>query len=42
MAAVDFEHVQKVYADGNTAVADVNVHVEDCELMVVGGPSGCG
>src|SRR5882724_12763951 len=42
MAAVDFEHVDKVYADGNTAVADVNLHVEDGELMVVVGPSGCG
>ena len=42
MAAVDFEHVEKVYADGNTAVADANVRVEDGELMVVVGPSGCG
>src|SRR5258705_9557314 len=42
MAAVDFEHVEKVYADGNTAVADANLRVEDGELMVVVGPSGCG
>jgi multiple sugar transport system ATP-binding protein len=42
MAAVDFEHVAKVYADGNAAVTDANLHVSDGELMVVVGPSGCG
>ena len=42
MAAVDFDHVAKVYADGNAAVTDANLHVSDGELMVVVGPSGCG
>jgi multiple sugar transport system ATP-binding protein len=42
MAAVDFEHVTKVYADGNAAVTDANLQVADGELMVVVGPSGCG
>ena len=42
MAAVDFEHVAKVYADGNAAVTDCNLRVSDGELMVVVGPSGCG
>ncbi|MGH7897016.1 MAG: ABC transporter ATP-binding protein, partial [Candidatus Binatia bacterium] len=42
MATVDFERVDKVYADGNQAIAGVDLRVEDGELMVVVGPSGCG
>jgi multiple sugar transport system ATP-binding protein len=42
MASVDFEHVEKAYEGGHVAVADVDLHVEDGELMVVVGPSGCG
>jgi len=42
MAAVDFEQVSKVYPDGTTAVAGLNLGVTDSEFMVLVGPSGCG
>jgi multiple sugar transport system ATP-binding protein len=42
MAAVEFEHVEKVYAGGTRAIADCTLRVDDAELMVVVGPSGCG
>src|SRR5205085_6149792 len=42
MASVDFEHVDKSYSSGSTAVTDCTVHIDDGELMVMVGPSGCG
>jgi multiple sugar transport system ATP-binding protein len=42
MAAVEFERVSKVYADGTTAVNELQLGVEDGEFMVLVGPSGCG
>jgi multiple sugar transport system ATP-binding protein len=42
MAAVEFERVSKVYADGITAVSELQLGVEDGEFMVLVGPSGCG
>ncbi|HUG65378.1 MAG TPA: sn-glycerol-3-phosphate ABC transporter ATP-binding protein UgpC [Gaiellaceae bacterium] len=42
MAAVTFEGVGKVYADGTRAVADMDLEIRDGEFMVLVGPSGCG
>jgi multiple sugar transport system ATP-binding protein len=42
MASVDFEHVEKVYAQGSPALADLCLSVDDGELLAVVGPSGCG
>ena len=42
MAAVDLEHVNKVYANGFRAVRDLDLEVTDGEFMVLVGPSGCG
>jgi len=42
MAAIDFEHVEKVFAGGVRALDDVTLHVDDGERLVVVGPSGCG
>ena len=42
MAAVAFEHVDKVYPNGAHAVVDCTLSVDDGELVVVVGPSGCG
>jgi multiple sugar transport system ATP-binding protein len=42
MASVTFRGVGKVYPDGNRAVKDLNLTVEDGELLVLVGPSGCG
>ena len=42
MASVDFEHVEKRYAEGTTALADLCLSVADGELLAVVGPSGCG
>jgi multiple sugar transport system ATP-binding protein len=42
MAAVAFERVSKVYADGTTAVHDLDLGITDGEFMVLVGPSGCG
>src|SRR5438132_3796183 len=42
LSAVDFEQVSKVYPDGTTAVAGLNLGVTDGEFMVLVGPSGCG
>jgi multiple sugar transport system ATP-binding protein len=41
MATVTFEHVTKLYGEV-TAVADLNLLIEDGEFMVLVGPSGCG
>jgi multiple sugar transport system ATP-binding protein len=42
MAAVAFERVSKVYADGTTAVHELQLGINDGEFMVLVGPSGCG
>src|SRR5437764_9502855 len=42
MAGVTFDHVTKTYADGTTAVHDLNLDIDDAEFMVPVGPSGCG
>ena len=42
MAEVAFDDVSKVYADGTTAVEDLDLAVDDGEFMVLVGPSGCG
>src|SRR6187397_431544 len=42
MAAVEFERVSKVYADGTTAVNELQLGIDDGEFMVLVGPSGCG
>ena len=42
MAAIQFSHVSKAYADGQRAVADLNLEIADGEFLVLVGPSGCG
>src|ERR1041384_6985406 len=42
MAAVAFEHVTKVYADGIKDVNDFELEIADGEFVVLVGPSGCG
>jgi len=42
MARVSFDRVDKVYADGTTAVSGLDLDVADGEFMVLVGPSGCG
>jgi multiple sugar transport system ATP-binding protein len=42
MAEIMLEHVNKVYADGSTAVKDLNLTIADGEFLILVGPSGCG
>jgi multiple sugar transport system ATP-binding protein len=42
VAAVTFEGVGKVYADGTRAVTGMDLAIRDGEFMVLVGPSGCG
>ncbi len=42
MATVVLESVNKVFANGVHAVADLSLTVEDGEFLVLVGPSGCG
>jgi multiple sugar transport system ATP-binding protein len=42
VAAVSFDGVGKVYADGTRAVSDMGLDISDGEFMVLVGPSGCG
>src|SRR5579872_2365409 len=42
MAAIRFEGVSKVYADGTRAVESLELTVDEGEFMVLVGPSGCG
>ncbi len=42
MAEIEFDSVQKIYADGTQAVHDLDLEITDGELMVLVGPSGCG
>jgi multiple sugar transport system ATP-binding protein len=42
VAGVSFDGVTKTYADGTTAVRDLDLDIRDGEFMVLVGPSGCG
>jgi len=42
VAAVTFDGVGKVYADGTRAVSGMDLEIRDGEFMVLVGPSGCG
>src|SRR6201987_2776968 len=42
MAEIVLEHVNKIYADGSTAVKDLNLTIADGEFIILVGPSGCG
>jgi len=42
VAGVSFEGITKTYADGTTAVHELDLGIEDGEFMVLVGPSGCG
>src|ERR1700754_3007110 len=42
MADIVLDHVSKTYADGYTAVKDLNLEIGDGEFMILVGPSGCG
>jgi multiple sugar transport system ATP-binding protein len=42
VAAVTFDRVGKVYADGTRAVSGMSLEIADGEFMVLVGPSGCG
>jgi multiple sugar transport system ATP-binding protein len=42
VAGVSFDGVTKTYADGTTAVNDLDLEIQDGEFMVLVGPSGCG
>ncbi len=42
MAEIVLDDVSKVYADGTTAVSELNLNIGDGEFMVLVGPSGCG
>src|SRR5882672_450297 len=42
MAAIELNHVSKIFGDGNAAVDDVSLTVADGDFMVLVGPSGCG
>lgn len=42
MAAITFDHVQKVYPDGFEAIPGLDLDIADGEFVVFVGPSGCG
>jgi multiple sugar transport system ATP-binding protein len=42
VAAIELEHLSKVFGGGIVAVDDVSLTIEDGEFMVLVGPSGCG
>ncbi len=42
MAGIVLEHIYKSYADGATAVKDLNITIADGEFLILVGPSGCG
>jgi multiple sugar transport system ATP-binding protein len=42
MAAIVFDDVWKVFADGTEAVRELTLDIADKEFMVLVGPSGCG
>ena len=42
MAEIVLSHVHKSYANGATAVKDLNLTIADGEFLILVGPSGCG
>src|SRR6516165_9762531 len=42
MPRVEFQNINKTYADGTRAVVDLDLIVQDGEFLCVLGPSGCG
>lgn len=42
MASLSLKHIYKVYPNGNRAVSDFSMEIEDKEFIVFVGPSGCG
>ena len=42
MAEIVLSHLQKSYANGATAVKDLNLTIADGEFLILVGPSGCG
>ncbi len=42
MAHIEFQNVNKIYANGVQAVFDFNLEIKDQEFIVLVGPSGCG
>jgi multiple sugar transport system ATP-binding protein len=42
MAEIVLSHVHKSYANGATAVQDLNLTITDGEFLILVGPSGCG
>jgi len=42
MAAVELDHLDKIYPNGKHAVQGLNLVTRDGELLVLVGPSGCG
>jgi multiple sugar transport system ATP-binding protein len=42
LAAIEFQGVSKIYADGTLAVDSLDLVIEEGEFMVFVGPSGCG
>lgn len=37
-----FENVEKIFSDGYKALANINLHIQEGELVTLIGPSGCG
>jgi multiple sugar transport system ATP-binding protein len=42
MAKITYDHVEKTYPDGTSAIPDFSLEIQDAEFMVFVGPSGCG
>ncbi|WP_127519765.1 sn-glycerol-3-phosphate ABC transporter ATP-binding protein UgpC [Mesorhizobium sp. Z1-4] len=42
MADISLTNITKTYANGVTALAELDLHVQDGEFLVLVGPSGCG
>lgn len=42
MATITYDHVEKTYPDGTSAIPDFSLDIDDGEFMVFVGPSGCG
>ena len=42
MASIALQHIEKVYANGHTALRGIDLSIADGQLLVLVGPSGCG